>query len=489
MSDYVMIRILNEVHFRIQCEIDIAYSLQDHFSFYPENYQRMPDFIDGNWDGKIRLFNPMVPKLYRGLYPQFKKFCEDRNIKILVQAGDNFVPEPLVTRDEIVELYKSFKLDFEPHDFQIDATVIALNDRRATMELPTSSGKSLLLYALIRYLKDEKIILTVHRINLVRQLYKEFGGYAKNDPSFNATEQCQMITGGESKEITKRIVISTYQSIHELPKPWFTQFLVYLGDEAHRYKAKCLTKISDNLVNAKFRIGVSGSLKDTTANNLVLGGIFGPIQTIVSSQDLMQRQIISSVKINAIILKYGPIDRRHVPKQYRGQMEYITNLPKRNDLISEIACSKSMNSLVIFNEIDHGQELYRLIQIRAGENRKVYYIDGSISMDRREEIKERLEIEKDSILIASYGVFTEGENIKNLYYLIMASPCKAEERVIQIIGRIMRKGSATSEVRVDDIVDDFGTKSKKNYMISQFQNRCAVYDKKGYPYKFHQMSF
>ena len=169
---------------------------------------------------------------------------------------------------------------------------------------PTASGKSLIIYYLIRYYFPEKSLVIVPTLSLVSQMYSDFEAYAKADKTFEVEKFVHKIFGGQEKVTDKPIIISTWQSLYELKKDFYTDFELVIGDEAHLYKAKSLTKIMKNLENAPYRIGTTGTLDDVEVHKLILEGLFGTTKRVTSTKELIKKKIL--------ILKVNIIDSEHI---------------------------------------------------------------------------------------------------------------------------------------------------------------------------------
>ena len=267
MSDLV-IRQLNEVHLQIECEKYIANELCEYFTFYVPNYKFVPAYRNKLWDGKIRLFNLRNNTLYCGLFEYVKQFAKEREYTILKEFDDSSTE---INLDSMV--LSSRGKQIEPRDYQKNAVLHGLTNQKALLLSPTASGKSLIIYMMIRwYLENhnENILLVVPTTSLVEQMYSDFEDYSKLN-GWSVEDNCHRIYSGKEKiDISKRVVITTWQSIHNLPRNWFVPYGMVIGDEAHNFKAKSLTKIMENLVNAKYRIGTTGTLDGTQTHRLVL---------------------------------------------------------------------------------------------------------------------------------------------------------------------------------------------------------------------------
>lgn len=256
MTDTIILRKKNESFIYFECEKSVAQELSEYFTFYVPGYQFVPAYKNKLWDGKIRLADLRTYTIYHGLVPYIQKFCEEREYNLEVESDvsntENF---SLV---EAVDFVKTLNLPFEIRDYQLQAFVHAIRNKRILLLSPTASGKSLIIYTIVRYLQSrefERGLLIVPTVSLVRQMYKDFQDYG-----YDSEKNCHMIHSGQEKTSNKFLFISTWQSIYNNDPEYFHQFDFVIGDEAHQFKAKSLTTIMINCINASYRIGCTGTL-------------------------------------------------------------------------------------------------------------------------------------------------------------------------------------------------------------------------------------
>ena len=238
-----------------------------------------------------------------------------------------------------------------------------------------------------------------------------------------------------------------------MPKKWFSQFGVVVGDEAHLFKAKSLTSIMTKLEDCKYRFGFTGTLDGTETHKLVLEGLFGAVKSFVKTRDLIDSGTVSDLKIKILVLKYNEQTAQQC-KDYKFQeeMDFIVGNQKRNKFISNLAQSLNGNTLILFQYVEkHGKILYDLIQQSINSKRKVFFVFGGTDADTRESVRSITERESDAIIIASYGTFSTGINIRNLHNIIFASPSKSRIRNLQSIGRGLRKSDTKDKCTLYDL--------------------------------------
>jgi superfamily II DNA or RNA helicase len=319
----------------------------------------------------------------------------------------------------------------------------------------------MLIYNLLRLkdTKEDKILVIVPTTSLVEQLFKDFKDYG-----YNSERNVHRIYSGHEKETNKRVIISTWQSIYNLPKKWFEQFGMIIGDEAHLFKAVSLTKLMTKLEKTKYRVGLTGTLDGTKTHKLVLEGLFGNVNKVVSTSELQEKKQLAELKIMGLVLQHDQTARSFMKdKTYQEEMDYLVSNEKRNKYIRNLASSLNGNTLCLFQYVEkHGKKLLEMIQEKATD-KNVFYVHGGVETDEREKIREITEKSDNAIIVASYGTFSTGINIRNLHNIIFASPSKSRIRNLQSIGRGLRLKDDNGMATLYDLSDDISYNDKENY--------------------------
>ena len=492
MTEQVLIEPYNEVYMKVTSDPGTRQEIMNYFSFRPPGYQFSPKFKARVWDGYIRLFQPMKPMLYVGLLPYLEKFCKEREYELVA-------PPELAKPEDIddnygYEIAKDIGCKFTPRDYQNEYIVNALRNRRSLSLSPTSSGKSLIIYLIQQHYYHTlglRTLIIVPTISLVHQMAGDFVDYGC-DPS-----NIYKIQGGVDKNTSSPIVVSTWQSLAKLPKDWFDQFGVVLGDEAHLFKANSLQKIMEKLTDCKYRHGFTGTISsDSKVHHLVLEGCFGSVKRVVKTKDLMDQGTVADFNIKAIVLSHSADSRnkfktamksvQNKAKRYPAEREYLVNHEKRNIFIRNLLWSlKDQNNLVLFDLVEkHGKILEPMLK---RDDRQLHFIYGGVSGDERERIRHLIENDpiKQHDILASYGVFSTGVNLKRLDNVIFASGSKSEIKVLQSIGRTLRKGNGSDKATLYDIADDLSVGSFSNYTLNHFRKRVEIYSSEQFPFRIY----
>ena len=489
-KEHLIVEKVNEVYVKVNCERHVAQELSDFFTFFVPGHQFVPAFRNRIWDGKIRLFDLRNNQLYIGLIPYFEEFCKERDYTW--------------SHDEIEDDYslyhaKKFIKELNIHsngkpievrEHQINAYVHAMQRRRALLLSPTASGKSLIIYMLfrqmLRYKEGSKGLIIVPTTSLVEQLFSDFGDY--NNGAMG--EYVHRIYQGKEKHTDKPLTISTWQSLYQLPKEYFHQFDYIIGDEAHLFKAQSLTTILTSCINAKYRIGLTGTLDGTKTHKLVLEGLFGQVKQVTTTRELMDKKQVSDFEIKCLILKHpDDVCLEMKDKDYQAEIQYLIACEARNKFIKNLAVSLGNNTLILYQMVaKHGQVLYDMI--RNTENigdRKVFFVHGGTETEDREKIREIMERENDAIIVASYGTFSTGINIRNLHNIIFASPSKSRVRSLQSIGRGLRNSEGKDKATLYDIADDLRYKKHMNFTLKHFVERVKIYTEEKFSFKTYKI--
>ena len=470
----------NEVFLRVNAEPHIQYELRDHFTFEVPNAKFMPQYRGRNWNGEIHLFDLRSKRIYVGLLDKLVQFCENHGYTYKF-LDNEYYGSPFEVNEDIsyegVKDYMASICNHSPRKYQIQGVYDALKHNRKLLISPTASGKSLMIYSLVRYYvaKERKILLVVPTTSLVEQMYKDFFDYG-----WNADSYCHRIYAGKEKEHDLPVTITTWQSVYKLPRSFFVDYDVVIGDEAHLFKSKSLISIMSKLECAKHRFGFTGTLDGTQTHKWVLEGLFGPSYKVTKTDELIKQGHLSQLDIQCLVLKHPP----QKFEVYNDEIEYLITHEQRNKFIKNLALDLKGNTLILYSRVEaHGAVLYDLINKNKKDNQKVFFVHGGVDAESREQIREITENEKNAIIVASYGTFSTGINIRNLHNIIFASPSKSRIRNLQSIGRVLRKGANKVKAILYDIADDCTHKSRRNYTLNHFIERIKIYNEENFNYE------
>jgi superfamily II DNA or RNA helicase len=479
--ELVSIEKVNEVYIRVRTESGIKMELSKHFEFEVPGAKFSPAYRNKVWDGKIRLFNTMTGLIYAGLLPHILKFCDTRQYECEVDAA--LKPDETVQDTAGYDLAKEFDSIYAPRDYQNNAIVHALKNNRSLLLSPTASGKSFIIYLLSRFHAEQgrKVLIVVPTVSLVTQMSADFVEYNKGRPL-----KIHKIMGGVEKNVDAEYTITTWQSVFKEKKDWFNKFDMVVVDEAHLAKAKSITGIMEKMPDCKYRYGLTGTLDGTQTHKLVLEGLFGKVFDVVKTKTLIDDKTLAEFKIKAIVLGYpDAIKKQNTGKEYQEEIDWIVRNDSRNSFIRNLAWSLPGNTLILFQFVEkHGKLLHPMLE---KEGKAVHFIHGEVKAEDRENVRHLTEATDNNIILASYGTFSTGINIRRLDNIIFASPSKGKIRNLQSIGRVLRKGNGKEKATLYDIVDDLQWKSKKNFAVLHFLERVKIYTDEGFEFKIYNV--
>ena len=316
----------------------------------------------------------------------------------------------------------------------------------------------------------------VPTVSLVIQMVKDFQDYGY-------IGQIHGIRGGQEKKAVDGVTVSTWQSVYEMGEEFFSQFDTIIGDEAHLFKAKSLITLMTKMPSTKYRFGMTGTLDGSEVNELVLEGLFGKIERLVKTKDLMDAGHVADLAIKVLVLKHPePLSK---DASYQDEIDRIVSSDARNKFIRNLALSLNGNTLVLYALVEkHGEILNQMISAKADERGKIVsFVHGGTEAEDRDGIRTLAESGDNNIIIASYGTFSTGINIRNIHNVVFASPSKSVVRVLQSIGRGLRKSETKTAVNVYDIGDDLRHKKYRNHSLNHMDERIRIYTKEKFKYK------
>jgi superfamily II DNA or RNA helicase len=487
----------NASFIKVYCEdFGVEQELSEFFTFFASSYKYAPAFKSGMWDGKIRLFNMRTKSLYKGLLDVVIRFAKLHDYPIDVHPSLNNKVD--ISLESVEQYMKSLNMcsrgqPVELRDYQISAVHDALSHNRSIQVAATSSGKSLMIYSMIRWnmLRDRKTLLIVPNINLVKQMFSDFAEYSAQN-GWVALDNVHVLYGGKERVFQAPVIISTWQTLMSMMKDDKARFKeltdcvdVMIGDEAHTFKSTEVSKIIEAFVNTETRIGTTGTLDSVQLNILTLTGLFGPPHQVVTARELIDAGQATEVDIRIMVLKH-PEEIRKAFKgmDYKEEIGHMMACEARNIFIARLALACKGNTLILYNYVQkHGNLIHEKLQELVGPGRNIYYIHGGVDADVREQIRQIVGKEKDAIMLATSSLMSTGTNIPSIANLIFGMPGKSDTRLRQSIGRGIRLDNGKYLTRIFDIADNYSWKSWKNTAMKHLDERIKVYSKEEHPMK------
>ena len=462
-----------------------------------KNARFAPNYKSGSWDGKINfMMNKFIPATsYMYLHSICKEFgfeCEISNLDVLFDNDIDY--------DEFAEWCRDFFKDNEkkPRYYQIDAAYRGLKYRRCMLQLATSAGKTFIAFMMIAWLfthkNIKKVMMVVPGIDLVLQPTADFTEY--NNGKLDI--KIQQIFSGCKVTPDANIYIGTYQSLRTECAAFFKQFDMVITDEVHKACSASQIKIMDQC-RFPYRIGLSGTIPTTKyADGLTLISNFGPIVIDIKARQLQEEGYISNCKITQVRLNYTTEKQKLAFKEakknlvkigkgkdmYQLENKFVNESEKRFFIIAKLIAATKQNTMVLFNGKDYGKKLFQWL--KENTNKMIYYIDGDIDKKVREDIRKRMEIRDDVILVASFGTSSMGISINKIFNIFFITSYKSMSTILQSIGRGLRKSEKINKdfVNIYDMSDDLYSGC---YEMAHARERIKIYDNQGFPFEIKKL--
>lgn len=485
---------INEVRMRVVADASIEQELYDYFKMPDPNYTPSPF---SQYDGMIRFFTRSSGLINVALLFEVFKFAKKNNYSI--ELHDNLKYMNQVSKSEVEEVISGLQLSYRQEngqyasascrDYQFDSVMIAIKEGRCVLQAATSAGKSLILYIMARYYRmrrealqsNLKTLIIVPSVHLVRQLKDNFSEYSYFN-GYDVERNVHLVYGDADKESYKPVCISTWQGLQKMPKEFFHQFGDVVVDEVHTAKADKLSYILNNCIYADQRLGVTGTPGNDATSIMTVVSHFGRLHKIISARELIDQGHAADVEIQMVELVYPARERGILSGDYTDEIEFLISHEERNRFLVMLAKNLKGNVAFMFARIDaHMMVIYEEL-IKFKDN--VYVINGEVPAKVRSEIQAAIERGDGITLLASYGTMQQGVSINKLHHLVLAHPSKSEIRVLQTLGRLMRKHSTKDQPsKIWDLVDNMRTEKYWNHSLRHSQERYRFYVQEKHPVK------
>lgn len=484
----------NESFIKIDCEDDINHEINNLFSAFAPGYRFNPRFIRKLWDGKTRFYSPITQLLPIGFVTNLIKWAKNKNYNYLTKGFDNFVDNEIKI-DELENFINSkLKNNYKIRDYQLNAVYNALNKKHGVLLSCTGSGKSLIIYSIFRYLIENKklkhMLLIVPNVSLVEQIYSDFKDYGWDE----IDDYVELLYATKKPTYKLPILISTWQSLEKLDKDFFEKYQAIVIDECHQAKANVVSRIVKSAYNSVYKIGTTGTLPTEICDQMAINSVIGDVIFELKSEELINLGILTKMTVASIFLKY-PIDFIKLNKDriYQEEIKMIEEYPTRNKGLKYIIDhSKSTdNILILVNHKEHLKQVQNYIKENYPD-KKLSIIHGDVKAKDRENIRKEIEYEDGTLLLATYQTMSTGVNIPKLHSIILYSNSKSRIKVLQSIGRILRKHVSKNKVIVFDIIDDLSYQTRtgkihKNYCMLHYDERLSFYNEQKFPVIQHSI--
>lgn len=484
---------------RKQLEISLTRKIHNHF-FHPLVKKK-------HWDGAICFVDKRGPlwKVPVGLWSEVFEIGEKYKIDVDITGLEQIIENDL-TLEEFTNWANEFFADKElkPRDYQIEAAWRIVKFRYSCLEIATSSGKTLIAFIVLAYLKMikriNKFLMIVPNTTLILQGSEDFEEYGLKE-----LDNCeiQLIHGGNKNKISSGLMIGTYQSLVKQDESFFDGVEAVFVDESHQSHSKSIKEVVSRCKASKYRFGLSGTLTNrNTAEHLTIQQYLGPLVMEISPKFLFDNKYATPVSIKIVKmnwlsddLKEKLYDLRNNKQDMEGneifnvERKLVISSDKRLKYIVDFISKTSKNSLVLFQSVGegYGKRIYDMLREIQNE-KEVFYVDGDTDPERRDFYKGKMEEGTNKVLVASFGTLSTGVSVKNIHNIFLTESYKSEVLIKQSLGRGMRLYEGKEKVNVIDFVDDFTWKSSANYLIKHSNERIEIYKREKFEYKVYEVT-
>ena len=477
------LRKINEVYYSVEGENQELSQLKNALSFFVPGAQFTDAYKNKSWNGLKSFLDYRTRTIPAGLFTIVKRTCENNKYKLRVDEGvkKDITDSP---RPDTKSLLENLNLPFEPRDYQIEQFETAAIKRRGVVVSPTGSGKSLVIYMLLRWMLDEvpgKIMLVVPSVSLVEQMWSDFISYGWNEELMkNFVEK---LYNKQTPTFKKRILITTYQSVMRKGPDFFEDYRVLMNDEAHSVKSAMLTKIAKMCTNADYRLGFTATIPTEPIDHMGVFGVLGWRIYDLKSFELIDKGYLSQIEVVNLFLDYDDEYRKRVNgRSFNEEEMLLEKSARRLDGFSYVLdrLPETNNTLILVKHLEHLETMKNWLEGKYADKYKIHVIQGSTDPLAREGIRQGMENEKGSVLLATYGTMSTGINIKRIHNIMFGASSKSHIRVLQSIGRGLRTHETKSKLILWDVVDNLTTftrtgKPKYNYMMKHWNERLNIY--------------
>ena len=476
----------NNSYVQLHCNEELNHKIYCLFSAFQPGYKFSPRFKHKIWDGKIHCYSPITQLLPIGLVDNLLNWCKKNNYTYRLFGLDDF--KDTVDYGDMKEYVNSQITKFDARDYQLDAIYKALTNKRGVLLSCTGSGKSLMIYGILKYLIAKKnkrhLLLIVPNVSLVEQMYTDFIDYGWE----NIENDVEKLYSGMDPTFRTPVLISTWQSLENQDKGFFAEYQGVIVDECHGTKANVVSRILKQCIGADYKIGTTGTLPTEMADQLMINGVLGNVVYELKSKKLIDLGFLTKIVVASIFVRYPEeFIRTNKDRTYQEEVKVVEEKPERNRTLNFVIdhSKPTDNILILVNHKDHLKSVKEYLNLVYPE-RKVSIMMGEVKAKERESIRTSINTEDGTLILGTFAVCSTGINIPKLHSIIMFSNSKSRIKVLQSIGRGLRKHVSKNKVIIYDIIDDLRYKTRtgkvhENYCIQHYNERLIYYKEQEFP--------
>jgi len=410
------------------------------------------------------------------LYYEIRKYIKSNKIDVKIHETELFkkIVLPAYTTKKIPELSLPLR------DYQRSVVNTCLSVGRGVTVLATAGGKTLTIATLIEsiYQSDNNIkgLIIVPDLMLVNQTYGDFINY-------KVTFSFSKWTGNNKLNLGSNIIIANTGILQSSKTDisWIDHVDLLIIDEVHKLrKNNKINKVIKN-IRTNHRFGFTGTMPENAEDQWNIIGKIGPILYEKNSFQLRSEKYIANAEALILKLSYKNPPRHFLRRatdpgeRYRKESEFLRGNTFRNNTISTLVNNFTNNGLILVDYIEHGEILEKHLKQKC-EDKQIYFIRGDVPVEDRDKIKQLIEQKTNVICVAISKIFSTGISINNLHYIVFAGGGKAKIKILQSIGRGLRKHKDKKKVMIIDIADQL------YYGIKHMNKRLSIYKEENLNY-------
>jgi len=480
-----ILQIRDEVNVKIEgLNVDLRRQLTNRFKFEIPGARYLPAVRLGRWDGKVSYFS-LAGSTYINLLPDIIPILEENNYDIEIVDQRSYCTSFSFNRIEENSFQQHHWPEGHPmvgdpvklRDYQCEIINKFLDNPQCIQEVATGAGKTIMTAALSSSVQSYgRSIVIVPNKSLVTQTERDYRNLGLDVGVYF----------GDRKEHGHRHTICTWQSLNVLLKntktgdvdismgEFIEDVVCVIVDEVHMAKADALkTLLTGVLSHVPIRWGLTGTVPKEDYNRLALVCTLGPVIGQLSASELQNQGVLAECHVNIVQLA----DHKEFAN-YQSELKYLLENAERLDYISGLIerIRGTGNTLILIDRVAAGRELVSRI-------RDAVFVSGATKGTERQEEYDEVATASDKVIVATYGVAAVGINIPRIFNLVLIEPGKSFVRVIQSIGRGIRKASDKDFVQIWDIT------SSCKFARRHLTQRKNFYKEAKYPFDLERVNY
>jgi superfamily II DNA or RNA helicase len=479
------LQIRDEVNVKItDLDVNTRRLLTNKFKFEIPGARYLPAVRLGRWDGKVSYFS-LAGATYINLLPEIIPVLEEQGYDIYIEDIRNYsttfefqrISEQSFEHHKWPEGHPDAGKAIQLRDYQLDIINRFLDNPQCIQEVATGAGKTIMTAALSHSVeKHGRSVIVVPNKSLVTQTERDYRNLGLDVGVYF----------GDRKEPGHQHTICTWQSLNVLLKntqadtsditiqEFLEDVVCVIVDEVHMAKADALkTLLTGVMSHVPIRWGLTGTVPKEDYNRLALLCTLGPVIGQLSASELQDQGVLAQCHVNIIQL----LDHKEF-NNYQSELKYLLENQQRLDYIASMIerIRESGNTLILIDRVAAGRALVERI-------RDAVFVSGATKGTERQEEYDEVATAADKVIVATYGVAAVGINIPRIFNLVLIEPGKSFVRVIQSIGRGIRKASDKDFVQIWDVT------SSCKFAKRHLTQRKNFYREANYPFDLERTDY